>query len=265
MINFGLNDDQNYKLLPYINSDTISRLNIDSYQIDLFSSQLNWDILSNKNLSNNILYKYSDLINWDVFLKNPHPKSLHFLVFNKDKVIEHYYVFESDQIKKKYYSNDFIYVFDEIIDWKWCVKNIKLDKYILEIFTHKMSLDAICKYQNIPEKLITKYSNIINWRYLSKNKYIAPLLEKYKDKIYWKEVCKYQTLSVKFIKDNMKHLFPDIISRYQNLPFDFIKENLNWVKLDMLILNKKIKNKIHIYKNINYFILDRESSEILIL
>jgi hypothetical protein len=58
-INFGLPVDLNWKLMLYLDYDTLSRLNLHSYYIDKLYDKLNLDILKNKKLSYCIQKKYN--------------------------------------------------------------------------------------------------------------------------------------------------------------------------------------------------------------
>ena len=78
VVNFGLDDDLNWFLIDFIDSDTLSRLPLLDFQIDQLADRLNWDILSSKELAGWIFVKYKERIDWQAFLTNKHPKAINY-------------------------------------------------------------------------------------------------------------------------------------------------------------------------------------------
>jgi len=143
--NFGLHHDINWRLIPFIDKDLLSRMPLCDFQIDYLanSNYLNWDIISNRPLPDYILLNHKEKINWSIYLRN----------FDVDiKLLRQvrkylYYDIFADRQTKRYYNNQFILSFPHLVDWKWCIKNIQLSNYILTTFRDKFKPSHIKKYQ----------------------------------------------------------------------------------------------------------------------
>ena len=108
-IHFGLhNNNYNWYLLKLLDPDTLSRLNLHWYFVDVLADILNWDILSSKPIPGHIFVKYKNKIIWDVFLSNGHPKELNYLIKLPDILEKHKALFKKNNIKKLYFNTQFI-------------------------------------------------------------------------------------------------------------------------------------------------------------
>jgi hypothetical protein len=283
-INFGLpNANLNWRLSKFLDVNILNRMHLTEPQIDCLADILDWDIISNLELSGYMFVKHKDRINWEIFLQNDHPKEINFLVDVQDKLIEHQYLFFNPRMKRKYYNTPFILVFYNLIDWRWLVKNVKLDEYILLKFWEKFKPNDISRYQTITATIAKQKINRINWRIAGKrpldeevihiaNDYLdwetickrqknmsEATLIKFIHKLHWKNVSKYQKLSDAFIRKYRKKLDMHLVSQYQNLSIDLIKELEPFIDFELLIKNKNYNkpNTIQVFTNgKKYFIIE---------
>jgi hypothetical protein len=283
-VNFGLpNANQNWKLSKFLEKDILNTLPLTETQIDALSDVLDWDIISSLELSGPMFVKHKDRINWEIFLQNGHPKEINFLLDVQEKLVEHQYLFFHPRMKKKYYNTPFILVFSNLIDWKWLVKNVKLDEYVLLKFWDKFKPNDISRYQLITYNIAKQKLNSINWIIAGKHPmqeeviYIAhdylvwatickrqkglseELLVRFANRLHWKNVSRYQRLTPNFIRKYRKKLDMQLISQYQDLPVDLIKELEDLIDFSLLVKNKNYNkpNKIQITTNgKNYFIIE---------
>jgi hypothetical protein len=267
VINLGLNgEDMNYTLLKYIDSDVLSKLPLEGFQIDIHSDKLNWDIMSSKYLPGWIFSKYKNRINWKVFLINGYPKELEYLLDVKDKIEENSDIFFMCQVKKGYYTTAFMNAMPEFVDWCWCGKNIQLTDQILLKYWDKIKSNIISKYQKMSENVIRKKYHQINWCYAGKRHMSEKLMGNISDYLNWGVICKWQKLSSKFIEKYKSlctkrevsryqklagwfiakyniWLNMEIVSQYQDMSIDFIRENIDLLSMEHLEKNNNY-NKI---------------------
>jgi hypothetical protein len=251
-INFGFHRlDYDWYLLRFLSIDTLSRINLHWYYIDILAPILNWDILSSKELPGPIIVKHKDKINWEVFLKNGKPKEINYLTKVYDVLEKYCYIFFDGRIKKMYYNKHFLLVFPQFVDWDWCAKNLTLSPYILEKYWDKFNKRLVSKYQILTSKLaICKKSSII-WDLASKKSMAEDMIHDLRHYVNWKVICKKQKLSCGFMKNHKVFLDWEMVSRYQNMDIDFITENLEHLKLELLSINKHFNKKdtIHVIEN----------------
>lgn len=283
-VNFGLpNPNQNWRLSKFLEKDILDTFPLTDTQIDALADVLDWDLISSLELSGPIFVKHKDRINWEIFLQNGYPKEINFLLDVLDKLIEHQYLFFHPRMKKKYYNTPFILVFNNLIDWNWLVKNVKLDEYMLQKFWDKFRPNDISRYQTITPTIAKQKLNSINWIIAGKHPlqeeviHIAhdylvwetickrqkdlseELLIKFANKLHWKNVSRYQRLTPGFIRKYRKKLDMQLITQYQDLPADLIKELEDAIDFSLLLKNKNYNrpNKIQITTNgKNYFIIE---------
>lgn len=283
-VNFGLpNANQNWKLSKFLEKDMLNTFPLTEMQIDALADILDWDIISSLELSGPMFVKHKDRINWEIFLQNGHPKEINFLLDVYDKLVEHQYLFFHPRMKKKYYNTPFILVFSNLIDWKWLVKNVKLDEYVLLKFWDKFKPNDISRYQSITYTIAKQKLNSINWVIAGKHSlpeeviciahdYLVwaiickrqkglseELLVRFANRLHWKNVSRYQRLTPNFIRKYRKKLDMQLISQYQDLPIDLIKDFEECIDFSLLAKNKNYNkpNKIQITTNgKNYFIVE---------
>lgn len=235
---FGLHhDDYNWKLLQFLDQETLSRLPLHDFQIDALADYLDWDIMSSRKLSGWLFVKHKDRINWRAFIVNKQPKTLIHLDQVRDKLNENADLFltpHNPYIKRMYYTPMFMSMFPNLVDWKWCSKNIQIDEFLLYKFWNRLNITTISKYQNMSEEFMRENSSRIKWQYVCKR----PLREKFIDEmahcVDWYAVAKYQKLSSDFMKKFMGRLDPYVVSRYQPLDMSFIEEYRPWLKMPVI-------------------------------
>ncbi len=283
-IDFGLpNKDLNWRMGAFIDMDRINKIPFNEYQIDVLADILDWDIISTMELSGPMMVKHKDNINWEVFLRNGKPKEINYLIDVKDKLIEHNNLFFNPRMKRKYYNTPFVLVFPTMIDFKWLVKHVKLEEYVLLKFWNKFKPNDIAKYQNITYAVAKEKLNQINWLIASRKpltedtialahdfvnwqvicrrqKHLSEdFLIKFIKKLHWANVSKYQTLTDKFIRTYRKKLDLCMVSEYQNMSIDTIRELELSLDFDKMAKNKNYNKpgKIQIVSNgTSYFVIE---------
>lgn len=265
VVEFGLDSvDHNWRLLQFIDKDLLSRMHLTPPQIDGLATCLNWDILSTKYLPGWIFVKYKDLINWDVFLNNGHKKELIYLIKVRDKMRDNQNIFFIEKNKAAYYTPMFMSAFPELVDWNWCGRNLELSEYIILRHWNKISINIICKHQKLTEKIMREKVDKIKWRLASKNKMSEEFIEEFSEYFHWDQICKYQTLSAKFLDQHMLRCSHSAtLSRYQKLPGWFIRKHRSLLDMtlvsryqdmsvDFLRVCSHILDRNALAKNINY-------------
>lgn len=124
----------------------------DSY-IDLYHEKINWNIVCKyQKLNINIIKKYINFINWDIISEYQH------------------------------LSYGMITTFDDYLNWT-IILNIRknIDKCLIEKYHDKISWNNILCLDNVPEKILILYKNIIDW---DKFNYEIPLSNQTINKIY---------------------------------------------------------------------------------
>lgn len=275
--------NQTFKLGAFLPNDLLDKLPLNNHQIAAFADQLDWDVLSELEIAGPLMVKYKDKINWDIFLRNGKPKEINYLINVRDKLIEHQSVFFSHRIKKRYYNTPFVLIFDNMIDWKWLIKNKKLEDYVLLKYWHKFKPNDISRYQTITYEVAKEKLGHINWGIAGKHKLSESTIELASDYLNWQVVCRrqkrlsesfltrfanrlhwlntsiYQTLTPAFIRKFIKKLNIPAISEYQNMPIDLIRELEDRLDFSKLVKNKHYNKSgsIQITTNgIAYFIIE---------
>ena len=253
------NKNQTWKLCHFLGVDFAMTFPKTLEYITIFEQIINWDILSAHPLPGSVIVKYQDKINWRVFLCNGHAKDVKCLYEAYDKIKNNNDLFFSVHMKRRYYNTPFILLFNEIVDWRWIAKNVKVDEEILLKFWDKFPKQYISRYQTITPKIVNEYADDINWEIVSKKNvrkvlYVARhflnweyvcrkkipdyVLCEYTQFIHWDNVSKYQELSEWFIEKFMSKLNMRIVCEYQNLSYEFIKKYK-----DVLYFNYLEKNR----------------------
>lgn len=280
------NKNQTWRLMRFIPSDVLSGLDWLPDQIDILADYLNWDIMSSRELPGEIFVKYAHKIDWRIFLLNQKPKEINFLLDVKDKLADNADIFFSSYVKNRYYTEQFVLVFPNLIDWKWLIKHKQIPEYTLLKFYDKFTARDIAKYQTITPTIASQKLDVIDWYTASKRplseevmmlagnrlhfpficRYQKNLSEEFVTKHYayicWSEISKYQRLSESFIRKYRKRLDLVAISQYQNLSYDFIKEFEQYLDLTALSKNTHYNKKdtIQVLRNTHYcFIIDTPS------
>jgi hypothetical protein len=232
---FGLDDpDYNWSLLNYLDSDTLSKLPLCDFQIDALADRLNWDIMSEKKLSGWIFVKHKHRINWRAFIINSHPKELIYLDQVRDKLTENADLFltpHDKYTKYMYYTPMFMSMFPNLIDWKWCSKNIQIGDFLLNKFWNRMQPTTISKYQIMSEELMKEKASQIKWVYACRNPLSESFIKSMHHRVDWYSIAKYQKLSMSFIESFMHVLDSYAISRYQDLTSEFLIKHRRWLKM----------------------------------
>lgn len=231
IVNFGLNDDYNWYLMKFIHPDTLSRLPLNSIQIDKLACILNWDILSSKSLDGWIFVKYKNKIDWRAFLQNEQPKNIIHLLSVNDKLYENSDLFHLPRIKKLYYTPEFVSALPNFIDWKWYAKHKQIDDYLLLRYWNRMPLHTICKYQKLSLNVLRKKKNNVKWQLISKSPLSNKTIEEFQLYVYWDIISQYQNMDPHIIEKFMINCNSSIISRYQTLPEWFIEKYIKWVDI----------------------------------
>ena len=273
---FNLFDEIENEILELIGWDVISNWNLKEHQIDNNYHKLNWTILSTKLLTSYIMFKYSDKINWRIFLLNKYPKSINGLIPNKEKILKNSDIFHNNNIRRQYYTNNFIYYFPEVVNWKWVSRHVKLNEQNIIKYWNYLNKKLISKYQMISEQFMMTHKKELCWRQLCKkplssncvihcknyvswcillknNKYDSAILEQIKDYFYGSSevIASTQILSNEFIDKNCHWLDMETISEYQNISYDLLKKHINNLSLEKLLKNPNMNtaNGIQIWKN----------------
>lgn len=254
----------NRDLLNYLPVDTISRIihmdEIDEYECLINSAPneslglLNWDILSSHALTAELVLKYRDKMNWPVYLTNGHPKDVLMLYQVKDKLYEHRDVFASDKIKARYYDDFFISTFPEIIDWKWCARNIKLTEFTLLYRINNFDMRDISRYQRMTHDMILQLRYRIIWHLAICHPIESRTLPYIADMLDWSLVCIYQRLTSRDINKFIEYLKPVAfyLVVYQRLTLRFIKSNIDWLPLHLVAMFQKLPFR-YIIRNLNRY------------
>lgn len=282
-IQFGLSSaDQNHRLLKFISYDTLSRLPLTDFQIDVYSDKLNWDILSSKSIPGKSMIKYVDNINWETYLTNGKKKEISALLELKEVLVVHNNIFFDPRMKAKYYNKEFMLVFPQHVDWNWCARHKKIDDYVLLKYWDKFDINILSRYQpmsdavqrekrysikwktasrwHVEESLLADIKNLINWNSKCKKQRLSEkFMSEHFEVLDIDQVSRYQVLSEKFIESYMNKLNIPYISRYQNLSIDFIKKHKD--KLSMVDLAKNSNynkpNTVQILSNgSQWFVID---------
>lgn len=243
---FGLySSDYDWQLLQFIDSDTLSRLPLEDFQIDKLSHLLNWHIISTKELKGWLFHKHRDKIDWLTFLTNGKPKEILWLMQVKDILTKHLYIFYLPQWKQQYYTEDFMVVFPDIVDWNWCATNIQIPEYLILRHWDKFTVDNLCKYQNLSSQIIKLKQYELKWSLLCQKPLKDDILNKYTHLLHWDSVCRYQKLSMDFIENNFMYIKAtqqriDLICKYQTLTEPFMLKYIH-------ILNRAILSEFQLF------------------
>ena len=217
------NKNITWKLGMFLTADTIHKLSLLPEQIEAIPDLVDWDIISTRDLNVNFLIKYKDNINWEIFLQNEHPKPINTLIQVKEKIAENQHLFYNTRMKTRYYTQEFIFAFTHMIDWKWLCKNIKLKERTLLTFWNKFNKNHIAKYQKITDNIARQKISEINWLIAGKRKLSENTISLARNYVNWETICKYQKkLSIKFLEYFALYLNWDKVSKYQTLSDDFI-------------------------------------------
>jgi hypothetical protein len=258
LISFGLsNGDYNHKLLSYLDNDILSRVVLTDFQIDHFSHRLNWDIMSSHEIPGRSMVKYKHLIDWRIFLTNGARKEINALVQLDDILSLHADIFDNVRIRYLYYTNDFLLVFPQYVDWDWAAEHIKLSDYTLLKYWNRMNVNIISKYQQLSESVVSEKKFSINWKVAKQTILSDVHLAELVNLLNFNIVCKNQILSEDYIEkyfiadsskivklSNRKKLTTlnisfdslKLVSKYQQLSEGFIKKYITI--LDMSIISK---------------------------
>jgi hypothetical protein len=239
VVNFGLDDDLNWFLLDFMDSDTLSRLPLLDFQIDQLADRLNWDIMSSKELAGWIFVKYKDNIDWQAFLTNKHPKEINYLLSVEDKLQANRSVFDNYYIKKLYYDSNFISAFPWLIDWHWYAKNMQIPDYVLLRHWNKFNINRISKYQRLSRNVISKKCTQINWTLAARHPLPQDILHSIVEYVNFKTLCRYQRLTEEFIEKYIERIKHDkscveLLCRYQQLSEEFILKHHKWLNLSIV-------------------------------
>ncbi len=282
--NFGLtNKNLNWRLGSFIPVDSVNKLPLNYEQIDAFADVLDWDKISMDEIPGPLMVAHKDKINWDIFLRNGKPKEINYLMNVRDKLLDYHHVFFHPRVKKRYYNTPFILVFEELIDFKWLVKHVKMDEYVLLKFWDKFKPNDIARYQNITYRVAKEKINKINWNIASrrplgertialasdyvnwqticrKQKNLSEgFLTKFVHRLHWANVSRYQSLTHNFIRRYRKKLNMALLSEYQNLTIEIIRELEDDLDFPKLLKNKHYNKSYTIQVITNgsvYFIIE---------
>lgn len=282
-VDFGLpNKNLNWKLADFLDIDILNKI-CNVTQADALYDVIDWNNISHDEIPGPIMVHNKDRINWSIFLRNKKPKEINYLIDVKDKLTENQSIFFNPRIKKRYYNTPFILVFPELIDFRWLIKNIKLDEYVLLKFWDKFKPNDISRYQNITyavakeklyqinwliaskrlldEQTITLANELVNWQIICRRQkgLSEEFLTKFAKQLHWGNVSRYQQLTPAFILKYRKKLNMYIISEYQNMQIELIKELEPCLDFANLIKNKHYnkQNSIQIASNGKlYFIIE---------
>lgn len=148
-----------------------------------------------------------------------------------------------------------------------------LSYFILNKYGHHLTpklWERVIVNQELNEEIVIKYKGDISWKMLSSfHQLNEPFAQRFIDKFdaftlfkynqfsesflirnfnVWKvsgnySVCRFQTLSERFIEDYKQHLNWQLISEYQNMGVRFIVKYSDLIHEDKLRLNKKINQR----------------------
>ncbi len=132
------------------------------------------------------------------------------------------------------------------ISWKKIVFNSNpdvrsfIEENLDKVFSKGFFSDSM--HVDILEKYIDKYYDLINWDYLSYNRYATSLLEKNQDKINWNNLS-YNINAIHLLEQNFDKINWDNLSRNENAIhlLEKNKDKINWEKLEY---NKNAVNLI---------------------
>lgn len=235
---FGLgHTDYNWKLLHFLDRETLSRLPLHDFYIDSLADYLDWDIISSRPLSGWLFVKHKDRINWRTFIANKHPKTLIHLDQVRDKLYDNADLFltpDDIYIKLLYYTPMFMSMFPSLVDWKWCSKNIQLSDFLLHKFWDRMDTATISKHQNMSEDFMREHATVIKWKYVCRRPLSESFMVEMCNYVDWAVISKHQKLSSSFILKFKSYLDPNLVSRHQQLDMSFIEHNRPWLKMPII-------------------------------
>jgi hypothetical protein len=270
-------EDQYFKLLHFLDKRTLTLI-IKPCYIDRFINLLDWKLYS-RLIEINQVKKYKHLIHWDIYLSTPKYKNPYVLFKCKSYIEPYYSLFFSNSIKKQYYDIDFINLFTNIIDWEWCLINVKLDEDTILKYWDKFNISLFSEHQILTKKIISEKKYIINWKLASKkihydlipiasylidwniyceyNLIPIEIIEQYVDVLPFNKLAQYQILSESFITKYMNKLDMKLVSQYQNISYSFIKKYIDKLSLEHLSKNLIIKTYVYNFRN-KWFITEAD-------
>lgn len=239
------------KLIKNNNIDIDTFIILKRYSDKNIKCEIDWvNYYANNNyiLDENQIVYFKDFVTWDIIVKkqilNTKMIELYSDDFNENEWIYMIknYPFDVDNIIK--YSE---YIKYEIIFCNCKFENKDLLKILEFAETKSINMDNIydivSEKQILSEEFIENKKDRVNWKKIWKYQSVSVnFIRTYIHKVIWKDVCKYQILDEEFIRDFHKKVSWMFISIYQKLSDDFIIE----------FSHKMDKNKIKKYQNINF-------------
>jgi len=262
IVNLGLGFGMiGWRLIQYVDCDTLSRLPLEDYQIDYLADYLNWDILSGRQLAGWLFVKYAEYIDWPVFLTNGYAKDVRCLTLVKHKLQENIHVFFNTYVKKMYYTPSFIITFPELIDWKWCAKHVQLADYILLRYWNKIPINILCRYQRLSNQIIEQKIHCLKWQYISRHPMSEDFMSQIAHYLNWDTIMKYQCVSMAFIEKYQDLCSPAVVSQYQKLSEDFILKHHKWLDLKIVSRYQNLSSEFIItnYKLLDFSMLEKNT------
>lgn len=221
---------------------------LDEQFIRKYSLLLNWNILSAcQNLSKDILIDFASQIEWLYYFQH-HDISEEFIREFIDIISWKNLCTSNCEL-----SYNFIREYSDKIDWTTFSRWKKLEPHFMEEVKDKCIFSLSLFHQRYSEEFINKHLNKFINDYLDKHyvwtvipqtqRVSEQFIEKWKDKINWEEVCRYQKLSSKFLDEHTKYLIWEIVEYNQDLEEWFIEEHIDKLNFDKLLTRQNLSQK----------------------
>ena len=225
----------------------------------------------NIELYNKLIKKYKNLS--CASLQSKHIMNINFIKYKLDNI-------NFDYLSRNKYLNDEIIIeFQEYFDWKLLSLIYPISDNLLEKYPSLIDITLI-KINNISEKNIEKYKNVLNWGYfclsskiikrknikilekykntelldwefLSRNRYINNnIINKFKNYLNWDVLSKWYNFEYKMLKKYKKIINWEILSKYNtNINIKEYKDCIKYLNIGMVI-----RNNLYNYKEIEKYL-----------
>jgi len=139
-------------------------------------------------------------------------------------------------------------------DWQLCMYNKYIPEQIIKKYFNDIDILCMLEYGNPDEHLLESISylfNILHWRYVFMKPHTAEFIDKfsnnvdfeciaidnrlpewfidkYKDKLFWEDICMFQQLSIDFIENHLSYL-TDTCWQYLLKFQKSVSDNVNFI------------------------------------
>jgi len=180
-----------------------------------FAHKFDWDILvKNHKLSGSIINEFTNKFHWQYLLNAAISKSLfNKLVNNADwKIVSRYYLNEEEaklNVKKQ----------------KILKSNLNSNPYLeYDVESYNRKFPSV---SSDFERFLDKFADKVDWKEISRRMLLTEsCIRKFADRVNWKEVSQYITLSESFMEEFTNKLHWEKILQYQSMSLCFFKRFL---------------------------------------